>query len=128
MKFILISVLTVIAFFGAAFLLTNDSGESAAVAAENVSVVDGVQIIEITARGGYQPRLSQAKSGIPTILRFNTAGTFDCSLAVRIPSLGISKFLASNGQTDIDLGTRPAGKLTGTCSMGMYRFDIDFQA
>lgn len=98
------------------------------VPANNVSVVDGKQIIEIRAKGGYQPRQSVAKAGLPTVLRFDTTGTFDCSSSVRIPSLGISKLLPQSGATDIDLGLAQAGTLQGMCGMGMYRFEIDFQS
>lgn len=93
----------------------------------NVSVVDGKQIIEISAKGGYTPRKSFAKSGIPTILRFNTNGTFDCSSSVRIPSMNISKILPQSGITDIDLGTQKTGTIDGSCGMGMYPFEIEFQ-
>ncbi len=97
-------------------------------AAQNVTVIDGKQIIEITAKGEYQPRQSVAKAGIPTILRFNTQGTFDCTSAVRIPSMNISKNLPPSGVTDIDLGTQKIATLHGTCGMGMFPFQIDFQS
>jgi hypothetical protein len=93
----------------------------------NVSIVDGKQIIEIQARGGYTPRKSIAKSGIPTIVRFNTKGTFDCSSSIRIPSLSIFKSLPQSGVTDIDLGSQKAGVLQGSCGMGMYPFEIEFK-
>ena len=85
------------------------------------------QIIEITAKGGYTPRKSIAKAGIPTILRLNTNGTFDCSSSVRIPSLDIFKNLPQSGTTDIDLGIQNVGTLNGSCGMGMYPFEIQFQ-
>jgi plastocyanin domain-containing protein len=96
--------------------------------ANNVSIVNGRQIIEITARGGYYPGVSTAKAGIPTIIRFKTNGSFDCSSSVRIPSLNFSKLLPQSGNTDVDAGSPSPGKLLGTCGMGMYRFEIDFQA
>ena len=95
---------------------------------ENVSVVGSKQIIEITAKGGYVPRATLAKAGIPTILRFNTNGTFDCSSSVRIPSMNITKLLPNSGTTDIDLGSPQVGTLQGTCGMGMYRFSVEFQS
>ena len=94
----------------------------------NVSVVGGKQIIEINAKGGYTPRVSFAKANLPTTLRFNTNGTFDCSASVRIPSLNISKLLPNSGTTDIDLGNQKLGTLHGTCGMGMYPFTIEFQS
>lgn len=94
---------------------------------QNVSVTNDIQTIEIKAKGGYWPRKSVAKAGIPTVLRINTGGTYDCSAAIRIPSLAVAKMLPPNGSTDIDLGTPEQGKLNGTCGMGMYNFQIDFQ-
>lgn len=94
---------------------------------ENVSIVDGKQIIEIKAKGGYTPRLTSAKAGLPTIVRFTTNGSFDCSLAVRIPSLNLSTTLPQTGTVDMDIGTPQSGPLLGTCGMGMYRFQINFE-
>lgn len=90
-------------------------------------MVDGTQIITINAKGGYQPNNSIAKAGVPTVIRFKTNGTFDCSASVRIPSMNINKVLPQSGQTDIDIGTPKIGLLQGMCGMGMYPFQIDFQ-
>ena len=89
--------------------------------------MDGKQIIEIKAKGGFLPRESVAKAGITTVLRLNTNGTFDCSSSVRIPSMNISKVLPSTGTTDIDLGSPNVTTLHGSCGMGMYPFEIKFQ-
>lgn len=110
---------------GAIILAGRSSGEEAL--ANNVSIVDGVQIVEITAKGGYKPRVSQAQAGIPTVLRFKTNGTFDCSIALRIPSENVNTFLAQSGNTDIDVGTQATSTLHGMCSMGMYRFSVEFK-
>lgn len=128
MKAITISIVVAVILIGGAFLLTsgrNDLGQ--AVSANNVSIVDGKQIIEITARGGYQPRKSSAKAGIPTVIRFVTKGTFDCSSSVRIPSMNISRLLPQTGSTDIDVGSGAVGTLQGSCGMGMYPFEVEFQ-
>jgi hypothetical protein len=93
----------------------------------NVNVINGTQVVDLTAKGGYSPRQSVAKAGLPTIIRFITSNTFDCSASVRISSLNISKLLPQTGSTDIDIGTSTAGLFRGTCGMGMYPFEIDFQ-
>ncbi len=93
----------------------------------NVTVVDGKQIVEIRAKGGFLPRKSLAKAGLSTVLRFDTNGTFDCSSVVRIPSMNIRQNLPPSGVTDIELGSPKIGTLQGTCGMGMYPFEIDFQ-
>ena len=129
MKATVISIIIAIVLIGGAFMLANNSGGTNSTAnANNVSIVDGKQIIEITARGGYQPRNSVAKAGVPTIIRFETSGTFDCSSSIRIPSLNIFKSLPQTGSTDIDVGTQSVGKLVGSCGMGMYPFSIEFKS
>lgn len=109
------------------FTRGNSAQKNNSVPVENAAIVDGKQVIQIYARGGYQPRKSIATAGVPTIIRFNTTGTFDCSASIRIPSMNISKILPNTGVTDIDIGVQPAGTLQGTCGMGMYPFEIDFQ-
>ena len=129
MKATVISIIAAAVLIGGALMLTGSGGEDVQVAdANNVSVVDGKQIIEIRAKGGYQPRKSVARAGIPTIIRFNTKGTFDCSSSVRIPSMGISRSLPQSGSTDIDIGNGRLGTLQGSCGMGMYPFEIDFRS
>lgn len=93
----------------------------------NVRMVGDLQIIEIKAKGGYTPRVSNAKAGVPTTLKLDTNGTFDCSSQVRIPSMNISRSLPPNGTTEIALGVLSEGVLQGTCGMGMYPFQINVQ-
>jgi len=129
MKSTVISVIVATAFIGGALMLSKGSNDTEQVAnANNVTVVNGTQIIEIYAKGGYQPRKSSAKAGIPTILRFNTKGTFDCSASVTIPSLGVSRVLSQTGTTDIEIGIPQQGIFKGMCGMGMYPFEIEFQS
>lgn len=129
MKATVTSIIIAIVLIGGVFMFANNGGgASSTVNANNVSVVDGKQIIEITARGGYQPRNSVAKAGLPTVIRFETNGTFDCSSSVRIPSMNIFKSLPQTGSTDIDLGTQSVGKIVGSCGMGMYPFLIEFKS
>lgn len=132
MKTITIAILVGVGILGVTiFFLRSGEGntEVNAIAApkeNNVTVVDEKQIIMIDVRGGYQPQKSIAKAGVPTVIRFNTANTFDCSSSIRIPSMKISKVLPSSGATDIDIGINQNGVLEGSCSMGMYRFAIEF--
>ncbi len=128
MKTIIASVVIAIALIGGAFLLSRGGSSNTPVAkANNVTIVNGKQIVEIDVKGGYYPVKSVAKAGIPTIVRFKTSGTFDCSSAVRIPSMNVSKNLPQTGTTDIELASTQAGILQGVCGMGMYPFQIDFQ-
>ncbi|OGH12524.1 MAG: hypothetical protein A2857_07030 [Candidatus Levybacteria bacterium RIFCSPHIGHO2_01_FULL_36_15] len=95
---------------------------------ENVTIQNGTQIINISARGGYFPRVSNAKANMPTTLRLTTQNTFDCSSFIVIPSAGIRRRLAPNGTTDIKIPPQKSGsELFGTCAMGMYSFDVKFE-
>jgi len=76
------------------------------------------QVIEITAKGGYTP----------LVLKIKTDGTFDCSAALRIASLGWSQNLSPTGEVAIQVPAQKAGAtLVGVCSMGMYNFKITFE-
>jgi uncharacterized protein len=93
---------------------------------QNVEIRDGVQYVTIQARGGYSPRVSTAQANIPTKLIVKTNGTFDCSAALVIRSIGYQNILQQTGEEIIDLDTPQAGTLQGLCSMGMYSFAVDF--
>lgn len=94
----------------------------------NISIVDGKQIIEINARGGYMPRNTTAKANMPTILKVKTNGTFDCSAAIAIPNLNYRKNLPPTGETLIDISPQKVGTiLHGLCAMGMYNFSVKFE-
>jgi len=86
------------------------------------------QVIEIAAKGGYSPKTSAAKAGVPTVIRLVTDNTFDCSSSVSIPSIGYHKNLPRTGTTDVEVPAQAAGtRLQGTCSMGMYGFVVNFE-
>lgn len=95
--------------------------------AQNTEIKDGVQYITIDAKGGYSPKVSTAKAGIPTKLIIKTNGTYDCSSSLIIRSIGYQKILAQTGEEIIDIGTPKVGvPLQGVCGMGMYNFLVNF--
>ena len=128
MKTVTISIMISLLMIIGAIALSAGKGDGVqAVDANNVTIVDGKQIIEIKAGGGYSPQKSIAQAGIPTIIRFDTKNTFDCSSSVRIPSMNISQILPQTGTTDIDIGNPKVGIFQGMCGMGMYQFAVDFK-
>jgi len=129
MKAIIGAITIAVVFVAGAVLLThnttpsNDRGTNT-----NVSIVNGKQIIAIDAKGGYSPRLTIAKAGIPTVIKMNTTGTFDCSSALVIPNLKYRENLPLSGETLIDVPPQQAGtSMQGLCAMGMYNFTITFE-
>lgn len=94
---------------------------------DNIRIADGKQIITINAKGGYYPRVTNAKANMPTIINLKTENTFDCSSSVYIPSLGYRNTLPASGQTSVDVPAQQAGtSMKGLCSMGMYNFTVNF--
>ncbi|QQS60097.1 cupredoxin domain-containing protein [Candidatus Falkowbacteria bacterium] len=130
----------VIALIGGIIVLSNitsqpkvvyygDSNNSSVEPSTNVSMDGEKQIVEITAKGGYSPSKSSAKAGVPTIIRVITNGTYDCSSALRIKSLGYSKNLPATGTTDIEVPPQvPGTTIKALCSMGMYNFTVQFNS
>lgn len=112
-----------IVFFGQS---KNNSDSNGTQSAQNVEIRDGIQYVTITARGGYSPRVSTAQANVPTKLIVKTNGTYDCSAALVIRSIGYQKILPQTGEEVIDLGTPQSGTLQGLCSMGMYNFAVNF--
>ena len=103
------------------------TGGSGSKTAQNVEIKNGVQYITIDAKGGYFPKVSSAKAGIPTKLIIKTNGTYDCSASLAIHSINYQKILPQTGETEIDLGTPKVGEpLQGVCGMGMYSFQVNF--
>jgi plastocyanin domain-containing protein len=130
MKATVISILIGAVFIGGVIMLVGrnqGSNNPSSQVVNNVSVIDGKQTITINAKGGYSPKVTTAKAGIPTIIKVNTQGTFDCTAALTIPSLGYEKNLPPSGETLIDVPPQKAGTtMRGLCAMGMYNFSINF--
>lgn len=102
---------------------TKNSGR----AVENSEIRDGVQYITIDAKGGYSPRISTAKAGIPTKLIVQTNGTYDCSASLVVRDANFQQILPQTGKTEIDIGIKNAADtVQGVCGMGMYSFQINF--
>lgn len=133
---IVTSLIIAISILGGAFYYTNHNSTSSSGPAqkkvanapvENSVIKDGVQYITISAQGGYSPRMSTAKAGIPTKLIVKTNGTYDCSASLVIRALSYRNLLPNTGETTIDAGTPKAGDtLQGVCGMGMYNFLVKF--
>lgn len=94
----------------------------------NITIVDGIQYITVSAKSGYTPKISTAQANTPTKLIIKTNGTVDCSASLVIKQLSYHKILSPTGEETIDIGTfQPGEKLQGVCSMGMYSFQIKFE-
>ena len=128
MKLTAASVILALIFIGGAIIFARNGAKTdTAVLQNNVSVADGKQIIEIDAKGGYSPSITIAKANISTVIKVKTQGTFDCSSALVIQSIGYRANLPPSGETIIEVPPQEAGStLRGMCAMGMYNFSVKF--
>lgn len=95
----------------------NNDSDKNTLAATN----EGVQEAEIiVSSSGYKSNVKTLKAGVPVKLKLKTDDTFGCARAFTIPQYNISKFLPESGETEITFTPTKAGRLTYTCSMGMY--------
>lgn len=75
--------------------------------------------ITVTSRG-YVSDTNTLKVGIPVKLTLKSENAISCAKAFTIPSLNYFKILPTNGTTTIEFTPTATGRLTYTCSMGMY--------
>ena len=114
--------------FAVIFFTTRDHNTPSTSDRTEVRLENGVQIIDVTAKGGYTPSFIKAQADLPTELHITTNGTYDCSSSLRIPALGYESLLKPTGTEIVSVpADRANGVLKGTCAMGMYTFDVAFQ-
>lgn len=85
------------------------------------NIVDGYQLVTINVfSNGYKADTNTLKLGVPVKLTLVTKNVLSCARSFVIPSLGITKLLPVTGDTVIEFTPTKTGRLTFTCSMGMY--------
>lgn len=127
-KKLFFAILIAVALIGASWYAVSRPTDDGQGSEDDVTIVDGIQVVNLTAKGGYFPRRVVAAAGIPTEILVTTDSTFDCSSALVIPSLSYRKNLLPTGKERIAISPEKAtGTLRGTCSMGMYGFEIVFR-
>ena len=122
-----VSLIIIGALVIALFIIFSGGEKQGVALRNNVEIRNNIQYVTIDAGRGYSPRVSTAQAGVPTKLIMRSAGAFDCSSALTIPSLKYQKMLPPTGETEIDIGIWKKGEtMQGLCSMGMYNFQIKF--
>ena len=126
-KVFVMSTVVILLFFVVALFLVSKFGASKPVVSSDARLEDGKQIVEVTAHGGYSPGIIKAQADTETVLKITSDNAFGCERALSIRQLGITKILPINGETEIELGKQePGSNIIGSCSMGMYSFEINF--
>lgn len=89
--------------------------------ASNVQLINGVQTTNITvAPTSYSPNYIQVQSRVPVQLNLISQGGYGCTSEFRIPKLGITRSIPYNGSATVTFTPTNTGRITWTCSMGMY--------
>jgi len=85
------------------------------------TIRSGSQDVTITVRSnGYQSSVNTLKAGVPVKLKLISENVNSCARAFAIPDLNYFKVLPQTGTETIEFTPTKTGKLTYTCSMGMY--------
>ncbi len=79
----------------------------------------GVQQVEITVKGGYQPNLIRAREGVPLRLVFDRRESGDCTSRVVFPDFHVNTALPAFARTAVEFTPRTSGKFGFACGMNM---------
>jgi plastocyanin domain-containing protein len=81
----------------------------------------GVQEIDVTVKGGYQPASIVVKAGQPVRLNFTRREASTCGEEVIIPAFGKRAHLPENQTVKVEVKPETPGEYEFTCGMSMYR-------
>ena len=89
-------------------------------------IVNGKQEVAIyVTSGGYQSDVNTLRVGIPVKLTLISQNARSCARAFAIPEFNLFKVLSQNGTETMEFTPTKLGRLTYTCSMGMYTGSFD---
>ena len=81
----------------------------------------GVQVIDVTVKGGYQPASITAEAGRPIRLNFTRRESTPCGEEVVLPEFGRRAHLAEGRAVAIEITPERPGEYEFTCGMNMYK-------
>jgi len=80
----------------------------------------GVQEIDVTVKGGYQPALIKVKAGQPVRLNFTRREASTCGEEVILPGFGKRAHLPQDKTVSVEVLPDKPGEYQFTCGMNMY--------
>jgi plastocyanin domain-containing protein len=84
----------------------------------------GVQVIDVTVKGGYQPASITAEAGRPIRLNFTRRESTPCGEEVVLPEFGRRAHLPEDRTIPIEVTPQEPGEYEFTCGMNMYKGKI----
>jgi plastocyanin domain-containing protein len=82
---------------------------------------DGIQTVDVTVKGGYQPASIVVKAGRPVRLNFTRREASLCGEEVVIADFGKRAHLPENMSVAIEVTPANPGEYEFTCGMNMYK-------
>ena len=86
-----------------------------------VSGAGGLQEVDVTVKGGYQPSSIVAEAGRPLRLNFTRREASLCGEEVVLPDFGIRTYLPAHQTTPVEFTPQRPGSYEFTCGMAMVR-------
>jgi Cu+-exporting ATPase len=80
---------------------------------------DGVQVLRVVVKGGYQPDVLEVAAGIPVRILFDRQETGDCSSRVVIADYHVNQALPAYATTAVEFTPPTAGVADFACGMNM---------
>ena len=87
--------------------------------ARRAELVDGVQEVDVTVKGGYSPDVIRVTEGVPMRLRFDRHESGDCTSRVVFADFGASKTLPAFGSATLEFTPDKVGEFDFACGMNM---------
>lgn len=84
----------------------------------------GIQVVEVTVRGGYQPASIVAEVGRPLRLNFTRRESTPCGEEVVLPEFGRRAHLPEDKTVPVEVTPERPGEYEFTCGMNMYKGKI----
>lgn len=82
---------------------------------------NGMQEIDVTVKGGYQPASIMVRAGQPVRLNFTRREASTCGEEVLLPSFGKRAHLPQDKTVSVEVLPDKPGEYEFTCGMNMYR-------
>jgi plastocyanin domain-containing protein len=85
------------------------------------SAAGGMQVVDVTVKGGYQPASILAEAGRPLRLNFTRREATPCGEEVVLPDFGRRAHLPEDKTVAIEVTPQGPGEYEFTCGMNMYK-------
>ena len=81
----------------------------------------GLQEVDVTVKGGYQPASIKVKAGRPLRLNFTRREASTCGEEVVLPAFGKRAHLPQDQTVSVEVTPEEPGEYEFTCGMNMYK-------